>query len=104
MKAIWQILIDLQNALQNSDNIQTKQFLGGLLIAIGNYLINSSTPPVIGAAAPIDAEEDLDRVITAASDVIDQLGGNIPMAAGGEKLARAIELLKVLLPLLVKIL
>lgn len=103
MKAIWQILIDLQNALQNSDNVQTKQFLGGLLIAIGNYLINSSTPPVIGAAN-IDADEDVDRVITAASDVIDQLGGNIPIAAGGEKLARAIELLKVLLPLLVKIL
>ena len=103
MKAIWQILIDLQNALQNSDNVQTKQFLGGLLVAIGNYLINSSTPPVIGSAY-VDTEEDLDRVITAASDVIDQLGGNIPMAAGGEKLARAIELLKVLLPLLVKIL
>lgn len=100
MKALWQILQDLNNILDVTDKTNLQAVIGAALVAIGNYLQSTAVNTLMGAAADEDANDGREAV-TQASLVIEKLGGQVPMmsaemGSGG--------ILITLLPILLKLL
>ena len=102
MLKIWQLFQDLNNLLNSPEWIEKRQQIGDTLIAIGTWL-KAGTVPIFGSSG--ESDTDYDEAIGQVVAFIDGQGGVIPMAAPEmERGERLIELLKIAIPLLFKLL
>ncbi len=96
MKALWQQAVLFLAALASNNKTEVLVAIGGMLVAAGNDLIDRYTAKAFGAPAP--DETDVHMAVNKIAEVIVALGGTVPACGVG------LEALKVLLPLLLKLL
>lgn len=100
MLKIWQLFQDLNNLINSPEWLEKRQQIGDTLIAIGTWL-KGDLIPTFGSS---EESTDCDEAIRQVSMFIDSQGVPVPMSAGGDKRAQLLELLKIALPLLIKLL
>lgn len=101
MLKLWQIYQDI-NAKWNSPEVfEARQKVGDAFIATGKF-IKGEDIPTFGSSA--EEETDCDEAIRQVGLFIDSQGVPVPMHAGGDKRAQLLELLKIAIPLLLKLL
>lgn len=102
MLQLWQLFQDINNKWNSPEVWEKRQQVGDALILAGQW-IKGEPIPTFGSAA-IEADTDCDEAIRQVGLFIDSQGVPVPMHAGGDKRAQLLELLKIALPLLIKLL
>lgn len=104
MLSLWQLFQTLNNFLNSPEFVARKEQVADIMIAVGQWL-KGQHPIPFGAADEAAAEIELDDTIVQVTTFIESQGANIPMmAADGDRRERLLELLKVAVPLLLKLL
>ncbi len=101
MKIFFQILKQFAETVDLSDLTNLKKLGGALLCTLGEWLKQQADQPTPMGASEVD-EDELDSAIEHCQTAIVKLGGAVPMmaSASGDRRAKLLELIKVLLPLL----
>lgn len=104
LKAFWQAWQQLNDLLNDPTWIERERQVGVAFVATGNWLIedaNRRSQPVIGAPGP--EEEDWSNATGQLVNFLSSQNVDIPMAAGDRR-EQLLELLKLAIPILLKLL
>lgn len=93
MTALWQAIADLRLVLAGDDNKAKRIAAANVLVAAGQFWLQIEQGTPFGGSGDIDESEAISQCCAA----IEDLGGVVPMMARGA-------VLKLLLPILIKLL
>ncbi len=92
MTSLWQAIADLRMALQSGDAKVKRIAMASVLVAVGQFWLQLEQGQPFGGSPDLDETEAFSQ----ACGAIEDLGGTVPVMAGGA-------VLKLILPILVKL-
>jgi hypothetical protein len=92
MTVLWQAISDLRMVLRGDDAKAKRIAMANVVVATGQFWLQLEQGQPFGGSGDLDETEAISQACAAVED----LGGVVPMMAGGA-------LLKIILPILVKL-